>query len=117
MTESQLIAGTWALPTVESNVGGTVRMHVSVSVPEVGSMSDTPIDVQMSAGGVPLEVSEPASTDRYYYLETLSVTLVADVAFANPQGLTPDTVTISFGGESATFAVTVREPDEGPPIV
>jgi len=117
MTDSQLIAGLWTLPTVESNDSGVVRMHVSVSVPEVGTMSDIPIDVQMSAGGTALEVSQPADPAQYYYLETLAVTLIADVAFANPDGLVPDSVTVSFGDESATFPVTVRAPDEGPPIV
>lgn len=117
MTQSQLISGFWALPTVESNAGGTVRMHVSISVPEIGSMADTPIDVAMVAGGTNLAVSEPATPGQYAYLSTISVTLVADVAFANPDNLTPESVTIGFLGESATFAVTVREPDEGPPIV
>lgn len=117
MAESQLVAGMWTLPTVESNSGGVVRMHVSVSVPEIGMMSDTPIDVQMFAGGTQLETSQPATPGTYYYLETLAITLIADVAFANPAGLVPDTVVVGFGGESATFAVTVRAPDEGPLIV
>lgn len=113
MAESKLVAGRWVLPTVESNVDGVARMHVSVSVPEVNAMAETPMEVSMSAGGQALTVLEGPSP--FYYLETLAVTAVTDVAFENPTGMDPDTVTVSIGGETVDFAVTVRPPDDAGP--
>ena len=46
MTTSQLIAGRWVLPTVESNQDGTVRMHVSVSVDSADALADIPVEVE-----------------------------------------------------------------------
>lgn len=110
MTGSQLVAGRWVLPTVESNNGGVARMHVSVAVPEMGGLDGVPMDVSMSAAGQALQVTETPSS--YYYLRTLSTTAVADFAFDNPTGSDPDTVTVGLEGESATFQVTVRPPDD-----
>jgi len=110
MSESQLVGGLWVLPTVESNDDGVARMHVSVSVPEVDAMANTPMEVSMAAGGQALSVLEGPSP--FYYLRTLAVTAVSDVAFDNPTGVDPDTVTVSIGGETVSFAVTVRPPDD-----
>jgi hypothetical protein len=115
MTTSQLIAGRWVLPTVESNQDGTVRMHVSVSVDLPDALAEIPVDVAMTASGAALELTEGPS--QWYYLETLAVTAVSDAAFANPGGTDPDTVTISMQGESATFEVTVRPSEPDLPMV
>lgn len=110
MSESQLVAGRWVLPTVESNVDGVARMHVSVSVPEVDAMANTPMEVSMSAGGQALSVLEGPSP--FYYLQTLAVTAVSDVAFDNPTGVDPDIVTVTIEGDTVAFAVTVRPPED-----
>jgi hypothetical protein len=118
MTEAQLIAGRWVRPTVDSTVNGIARMHVSVSVGRPGDLADVPIEVTMSAGGQELAVREAPSPADYYYLETLAVTAAALFAFDNPTGVEPDSVTITMQGESATFAVTVRPPEDNPgPLV
>ena len=114
MAESQFVAGRWTLPTVESVGGGAVRMHVSVSVPEVGALGDIPIEASMVAGGQQLTLSASSAPADYYYLQTVGVTAVADFAFDNPDGLTPETVTVSIQGESATFAVGMPGEDPGP---
>lgn len=118
MTESQLVAGRWVLPTVESNRDGVVRMHVSVSVAEPDALADVAIDVAVSGAGQQLGARETPAPADYSYLQTRAVTAIADFAFDNPGGTDPDTVTVSMQGQSATFAVTVRPPDDDPgPLV
>ncbi|HRC00098.1 MAG TPA: hypothetical protein PKZ38_08460 [Dermatophilaceae bacterium] len=115
MTTSQLIAGRWVLPTVESNQDGTVRMHVSVSVDSIDALADIPVEVGLSAAGQPLDLAEAPSS--WYYLETLAITAVSDLAFANPAGADPDACTVTMQGESATFEVTVRPAEPEIPMV
>lgn len=116
MTESQLLAGRWTLPTVEDNQGGLVHMHVSVQVPEVDGLAGVDVGVAMSAAGQPLELAELDGPGRYVYLATGTVTAVARATFHNPTGAPPDTVTVTIEGESATFAVTVRDDDPDLPV-
>lgn len=115
MTEAQLIAGRWVRPTVDATVDGVTAMHVSVSVRRPGDLDDVPIDVSISAQGEPLTVRQAPSPADYYYLETLAVTAAALFTFDNPTGMEPDSVTVGMQGESATFAVTVRPPEDTPP--
>lgn len=101
--ESQMLAGRWVMPTVESNEDGIVRLHVSVAVENVESLAGQPVEVGLVAGGQQLPVREAPPPGEYYYLETLAVTAVADFAFDNPDRLAPEQVTVSLGGEQATW--------------
>jgi hypothetical protein len=118
MNESQMVGGHWLLPTLESNAGGVARLHVSISVGEVDELSGQPIAVSLTAGGQELPVSAEPASGTYYYLETLAVTAIADFAFANPDGLVPDTITVTFGDETATWPAELREdPESGSPLI
>ncbi|WP_456846940.1 hypothetical protein [Cellulomonas sp. P5_C6] len=115
MRQAQLIGGLWALPTLEKVGDGAVELHVSVAVDEVDGLAGTPVAVDVQAGGRSLEVTSAPADGDYYYLETLAVTAVADFAYANPEGLTPETVTVTIGGESASWPTedAWAEPDPG----
>ena len=113
MNESQMLGGHWVLPTLESNAAGVARLHVSIAVGEVDELSGQPVAVSLQAGGQELPISAAPADGAYYYLETLAVTAIADFAFANPDGLVPDTITVSLGGESATWPAEVRDDPEG----
>jgi hypothetical protein len=109
MSQSQMVGGLWALPTLEVVSGGVVELHVSIAVDEVDALAGTPVVVDVQAGGQSLAVTSAPPDGQYYYLETLAVTAVADFAYANPDGLTPETVTVTIGGESASWPAELPE--------
>jgi len=113
MNEAQKVSGYWVLPTLESNTDGVARLHVSIAVGEVDELAGRPVAVSLRAGDQELPVAEAPPDGAYYHLETIAVTAVADFAFANPDGLVPDTITVSLGGESATWPAEVRDDPEG----
>ena len=100
MNEAQKVSGYWVLPTLESNTDGVARLHVS-----------------LRAGDQELPVAEAPPDGAYYHLETIAVTAVADFAFANPDGLVPDTITVTLGDESATWPAELRDDPGSPSIV
>lgn len=103
MAESQMLAGRWVLPTLESNDDGVVRLHVSLAVESLDALSGQPVHVDVVAGGHSLPAREIPHEGAYDYLETIAVTAVADFAFDNPEHLAPEQITVTFGGESATW--------------
>lgn len=105
MVQAQMVAGHWLVPTVESNDDGVVRLHVSVSVTGVEALEGHPVAVDVVAGGQQLPARETPPQGAYYYLETISVTAVADFAFDNPDRLPVQQVTVALDGEQTTFAV------------
>lgn len=105
MVEAQMVSGHWLVPTVESNDDGVVRLHVSVSVPDVEALEGHVVTAAVVAGGQQLPVREAPLEGSYYYLETISVTAVADFAFDNPEQLPVQQVTVALDGEQATFEV------------
>lgn len=113
MNISTMLGGRWTLPTIEST-GTTVRLHVSVSVEDTEVLSGQPVAVALQAGGQQLAVSEAPPDGAWYYLETLAITAIADFAFDNPDGLTPESVTVTLGGESATWPAELPAADQGP---
>ncbi|WP_456846942.1 hypothetical protein [Cellulomonas sp. P5_C6] len=118
MNESQMVGGHWVLPTLESNTDGVARLHVSIAVGEVDELSGQLVAVSLQSGGQELPVSAAPADGAYYYLETLAVTAIADFAFANPDGLVPDTITVTLGEETATWPAELREdPDGGSPQI
>ena len=116
MNEAQKVSGYWVLPTLESNTGGVARLHVSIAVGEVDEVAGRPVAVSLRAGDQELAVTEAPADGAYYHLETIAVTAVADFAFANPDGLVPDTITVTLGDESATWPAELRE-DPGSPSI
>ncbi|MEZ0448658.1 hypothetical protein [Cellulomonas sp. ICMP 17802] len=116
MNEAQRVGGHWVLPTLESNTGGVARLHVSIAVGEVDQLSGQPVAVSLRAGDQELPVLEAPDPGAYYHLETIAVTAVADFAFANPDGLVPDTITVTLGDESASWPAELRG-DPGSPLV
>lgn len=116
MNEAQRVGGHWVLPTLESNADGVARLHVSIAVGEVDQLAGQPVAVSLRVGDQELPVLEAPADGAYYHLETISVTAVADFAFANPDGLVPDTIAVTLGEETATWPAELREdPDGGSP--
>lgn len=105
MVEAQMVAGHWLVPTVESNDDGAVRLHVSVSVPAVEALEGHVVSVGVVAGGQELPARETPPEGSYYYLETISVTAVADFVFDNLEQLPVQQVTVALDGEQTTFEV------------
>ncbi len=111
MTQSQLIAGRWTLPVVESNDNGAVFMHVSVQVSEPGALDGIPVQASLMAQGQECEFVEDLGGGEYLYVSTGSTTAVTRRRYSSPSGADPDTCTVTIEGDSATFAVTVRDKD------
>lgn len=113
MATSQMLGERWVLPTLESNEGGVVALHVSIAVGSVDAINGQPVGVGVVAGGQQLNLRQGPAVGSYYYLRTRAVTAVADFAFDNPDGLAVDSISVTFGDQTGTWQM--GEPATPPP--
>jgi hypothetical protein len=103
----QLVGGTWALASLEDDVGGVVRCHVSVAVAAPGELSASDLDTQVLVGGVPLEQIEGPADGPLPSVTITGTTAFAQYSFANPRERPPEQIVVTLGGETAMFDVSL----------
>jgi hypothetical protein len=101
--EALLIGGRWALPqfAVES---GRIVIDLSISMAEVGELSGSDVDAQITAGGQLLaKLIGPAPDGWLPCGSTGAVSGFVTFVFDNPQNLPPTELAITINGQTGTF--------------
>lgn len=100
--EPQQISGLWVRPEVET-ADQVVSLRASISLSEDGQLASEDVDATLVAGDQELTQTYGPADRPLAYLSTGSVTLVAFFGWSNPDGLTPQRVSVRVLGETATF--------------
>lgn len=111
----QLIAGRWV--SVELTVdGATVRVRFGINVNEVGELLGDALAVHVVAGEETLgELSAPQADLPLLCVSTTAAWAWGEYSFANPRGLTPTAILVTFEGQTASFDLRDAIPSPAPP--
>jgi hypothetical protein len=100
------IGGHWVLATLEDAAGGFVRCHASIAVGEAEVLDAAAVDVQVFIGETHLGLVEEPPDGPLPTVTISGTTAYAQYVFENPSDLRPDQITVTLGGETASFDVS-----------
>jgi hypothetical protein len=96
----------WVLPTIDSDPGDVVQMHVSMTVQDENDLTASDVRVRVIAGNQSLTLSAAPPPGPLPTLRAVGVNAYGLYEFANPDQLDPSTVVVTVKGQSATFDVS-----------
>jgi hypothetical protein len=95
------------LASLDDDVGGVVRCHVSIAVGAPGELAASDLDTQVLVGGAPLELIEGPAEGPLPSMTITRTTAFAQYSFANPSERPPEQIVVTLGGETAAFDVSI----------
>jgi len=113
MVEFKALGGFWVAVKMDEVSGGTLQMHVAISVGALDQLTAEEVGVEVWAGDVGLPLAQrPAQLG---YLQTRAITAYADFVFTDSDNLAPTVVRVSLRNETEVWDVSDQLP--APPLV
>ena len=100
------VGGHWVLATLEDAAGGFVHCHASIAVAQAEALDAAAVDVQVFIGETHLGLVEEPPDGPLPTVTISGTTAYAQYVFENPSDLRPDQITVTLGGETASFDVS-----------
>ena len=106
--ETPRLAGDfWVYPSLSEVTGTSVRVNVAIAVEQPFDLQDTDVACELLAGGQSLGIAEAPAPGPLPAIEMTGANAYALYRFDNPDGLLPESVTVTVRGGSATFDVSL----------
>jgi hypothetical protein len=113
MVEFKALGGFWVAVKIDEVSGGTLQMHVAVSVGSRNDLTAAELGVEVWSGDLALALAQAPT--QLAFMETRAITAVAPFVFADSDNLNATVVRVSLRGESEVWDVSGQTPGE--PIV